>query len=109
MNNTILVGKVYQKPFKEELEGKSVVRLIVAVNRNFKNAEGEYETDYINTILWNAIADTAVEYLEKGDTIGIKGRLQSEVMEDKEGYKKFETYLVAEKITFLSTKKPEEK
>ena len=81
-----------------------VATLILAVQRSSKNSEGIYETDFIKCTLWNAIADRTAEYCKKGDIVGIKGRLQVSNYEDKEGKKQYSTEVIAEKVTFLSSK-----
>jgi single-strand DNA-binding protein len=97
LNQTVLVGRLTSEVELKELEsGKKVANITLAVPRSFKNEQGEYETDFINCVLWEGIADNVVEYCRKGDLLGIKGRLQSN--EDK-------LELIAEKVTFLSTNK----
>lgn len=96
LNQTVLVGRIANDFEKGENE-KVVVTL--AVPRSYKNAEGEYETDFIPCVLWKGIATNTLEYCRKGDLIGIKGRIQSN--ENK-------IEIVAEKVTFLSSKKTEQ-
>ncbi len=111
LNNVILVGRLTENPAIVEIEpNKKVTTVILAVNRNFKNAEGIYETDFIRCILWNNIAATTTEYCRIGDVIGVKGRLQSNKYEDENGKTHYITDVIAERVTFLSTnKKNEEK
>ena len=104
MNQVILVGRLTRNPEKVELEdGKSVMTMPLAVSRSFKNIDGEYETDFINCILWNQIAETTAEYCKIGDVIALKGILQTRSYEDKDNNKKYTMEVVAEKVTFLST------
>ena len=84
LNNVILVGRLTTAPEIIEIEkSKKVTSVILAVNRNFKNAEGLYDTDFIRCILWNNIASTTTEYCQVGDVIGVTGRLQSSKYEDE--------------------------
>ena len=109
LNQTIIVGRLVKDPeLKVTDTGKKVTKITLAVPRAFKNANGEYDTDFIDCVLWNTVAETTSEYCKQGDLIGIKGRVQSRMIEDKDGnnYKKIE--IVAEKVTFLSSKKEEE-
>lgn len=105
LNQVIIVGRLVEKPIVEENEnGRKVSEITLAVTRSFKNAEGIYETDFIKCILWNGIAENTVEYCEKGDIVGVKGKLQC--------LSGNELQVVAEKVSFLSsckTKKGEEK
>lgn len=105
LNSLILVGRLTKDiEVKETESGKKVGTLSLAIPRSFKNMEGVYETDFINCTLWEEKAKVTSEYCKKGDIVGIKGRLQSNIYktEDKTNY-----YLevIAEKITFLSSKK----
>ena len=82
--------------------------ITLAIPRSFKNADGEYDTDFIDCVLWEAVAENTSGYCKQGDIVGVKGRVQSRMVEDEDGnnYKKME--VVAEKITFLSSKKEED-
>jgi len=92
LNQIVVVGRLTETP--EVKEGKAVITL--AVPRSFKNAEGEYDTDFIPFVLMGAVATNTCSYCKKGDIVGVKGRIQS-----NEG--KLE--MVADKVTFLATKK----
>ena len=101
LNQVVIVGRLVAKPIVEENEnGRKVSKITLAVPRSYKNAEGIYDTDFIKCILWNVIAENTVEYCNKGDIIGVKGRLQC--------LSGNELQVVAEKITFLSTNKTKE-
>lgn len=109
MNNVVLVGRLTENPEISEKEtGKKVTAVNVAVSRNYKNSEGIYETDFIRCILWDGIATSACEYCKVGDVIGIKGRLQSSEYDDENGKRHFVTEVIAERVTFLSSKSKEE-
>ena len=76
LNQVIIVGRLVEKPIVEENENeKKVCNITLAVQRSYKNAEGVYETDFIKCTLWNGIAENTAEYCEKGDLVGVKGRL----------------------------------
>ena len=70
--------------------------------------DGTYDTDFIRCTLWNVIAENTCEYCKKGDIVGVKGRLQTSSYEDKDGSKKYSIDVIAEKVTFLSSKKVDE-
>lgn len=104
LNQVILVGRLVQDPEIKELEnGSRLCYINLAVPRSWKNADGIYETDFINCIVWNNIADNVKEYCKKGDLLGIKGRVQTKQEEDKNIIE-----IVAEKVTFLSSRKETE-
>lgn len=93
INMFTIIGRLKDKP-KIELKGKMDIELIVP--RSFKNINGEYDNDIIKVRLWNPISTTTQEYCERGDLMGVKGRIQ---INDNE------MVLIAEKVTFLSNKK----
>ena len=108
LNQTVIVGRIAKDPELRETEnGKKVTNVTLAVPRSFKNANGEYETDFISCVLWKGIAESTVEYCKKGDLVGVKGRIQTRVYE-KDEEKKYSTEIVAEKITFLSSNRSKE-
>ena len=74
LNQTIVVGRLVSDPAVRELEdGKKVSNITLAVPRSYKNGDGEYETDFIDCELWNAVANNTAEYCKKGDVIGVSG------------------------------------
>jgi single-strand DNA-binding protein len=93
---------------RETDNGRKVTNITLAVPRSYKNSKGEYETDFIDCILWTGIAETTSEYCKKGDLIGIKGRVQTRNIELDDDKKKHITEVVAEKVTFLSPKNKED-
>lgn len=109
LNQVVLVGRLTDDiEISKTEDGKSSATITLAVQRAFKNNEGVYETDFIRCRLWNAIATNTSEYCHKGDIVGIKGRIQVNNFEDKEtNERKFITDVIAEKVTFLSSKKME--
>ena len=108
VNETVLVGRITQDPKVTELDnGKKVCNITVAVPRSYKNENGEYDTDFIPCVLWKGVAENASEYCHKGDLLGVKGRLQSRIIE-KEEEKKSVMEFIAEKVTYLSSKKADE-
>lgn len=91
LNQVIIVGRL-----TSEVEDNKIT---LAVQRIFKNEEGIYETDFIPVIVQGGIESNMKEYCHKGDIVGIKGR--TETREDK-------VVIIAEKVTFLSSKKKDE-
>ena len=85
-------------------KGSKRTFIVVAVPRSFKNSEGKYDTDFIKCILWNMVAEHTCEYCKKGDIVGIKGRIQTSTYE-KDNEIKYDTEIIAERITFLSDNK----
>ncbi len=103
LNQAVIVGRLVKEPELRETEsGKKITSITLAVPRSYKNSNGEYETDFINCVLWSGIAENTVEYCSKGDILGVKGRIQTRTYE-KDDTKKYLTEVIAEKVTFLSS------
>jgi len=106
LNQTVLVGRLTSDlELKETENGAQVANITVAVPRSYKNENGEYDTDFIDCVLWNSIASNTSQYCKKGDIVGVKGRIQTGNYVDYDGNKRKVTEIIAEKITFLSSKK----
>ena len=107
LNQTVIFGRIVRDLEVHETEkGNNVAQLTLAVPRSFKNMDGEYETDYIPCVLWRGVAENTAEYCKKGDLVGIKGRIQTSQYEQDDEVK-YVTEVVAEKVTFLSSKRTE--
>lgn len=101
INKIVLVGRLVSDPQINETEnGTKKCNITLAVPRSYKNSEGIYETDFIPVKLYEGIAENTAEYCKKGDLIGIKGRTQTKQEEDKNIIE-----IVAERVTFLSSRK----
>lgn len=102
LNQVVLVGRLTKEPEVNKTEGnKHYSHVTLAVPRSFKNINGEYDTDFIDCVLWDGVAKSTSEYCHKGDIVGVKGRIQSEVKE-LDGTKKYYMNIIAERVTFLS-------
>ena len=102
LNQVILVGRLTSdiKVVKDDNGAKYAV-ITLAIPRSFKNAEGEYDTDFISTIAYDNIATNTAEYISKGDIVGVKGRTAKSSQDS-------ELQIIAEKVTFLSKSTSEE-
>lgn len=109
LNQTVLVGRLVKDPeLRETDNGNKVTNITLAVPRNYKNINGEYDTDFIPCVLWKGIAENTAEYVKKGDLIGVKGHLQTRNIELDENLKRQAVEIIAEKVTFLSSKRADE-
>lgn len=104
LNQIVCVGRLVNDVERIEENGKEMARITLAIPRSYKNEDGVYETDFVDFTLWNAIMSSNIEYMHKGDLIGIKGRIQTYNYETEDGTKHKKTELVAERLTFLSCK-----
>ena len=96
MNNFVIVGRITDLGNIKEGRNGKYCRVQLAITRPFKNANGEYETDFITATLRKELAERIHEYCIKGDLIGIKGTFESTPSK--------KTILVASRLTFLATK-----
>ena len=104
LNQTVLVGCIADDIIINKIDNKEVCKLCLAVPRPYKNINGEYDTDFLDCILWHPIAKNVIDYCKTGDLVGIKGRLESN-LKDVNGVKVKTIELIAERVTFLSSKK----
>lgn len=111
LNQVGLVGRLTSDPEINEVEnGRKVTTITLAVQRSYKNIDGIYDTDFIHCTLWNGIAENTTRYCKKGDIVGVKGRLQTTIIEEEEdGTKENKLEVIAEKVTFLSSRKEEDR
>lgn len=105
MNNVSLVGRL-TKDVELKYTGSqtAVATGTLAVNRQFKSANGEKETDFINIVAWRKIAEILSNYASKGSQIGITGRIQTRNYEGNDGKRVYVTEVVAETVMLLDGK-----
>ena len=105
LNQFVGVGRLVAEPsVKETEDGKQVSNITIAVPRSYKNENGEYDTDFVKCTMWSGVAENTSEYCKQGDLIGIKGRIQTRVIE-KDNSKQTIQEVIAEKVTFLAKSK----
>lgn len=108
MNKVILVGNLTRDPESSQTSsGVSVCKFSMAVNRNYTNANGERDTDYINILTWRGLADNCAKYCTKGMKVGICGQIQTRSYDDKDGNKRYITEVIADEVEFISYPKTE--
>jgi single-strand DNA-binding protein len=105
INQVVLVGRLTKDPeLRFTPEGRAVSNVILAVNRNYRNGEGEFDADFVQCTVWRKMAENLVQYCKKGSLIGITGRLQTRNYENQEGKKVYVTEVVAEGLKFVGPK-----
>nr|DAR85309.1 MAG TPA: Single strand binding protein [Caudoviricetes sp.] len=103
MNRITLIGRLTRSPeLLVTSSGVSVARMTVAVDRRYKDANGDKQTDFINVVAWRTLADTCCRYLSKGKLVAVEGSLQIRSYEDKDGNKRTVAEVVANNVEFLS-------
>lgn len=105
MNKAILVGRLTRDPeLKSTANGTNVCSFSVAVNRRYKNAEGNYDADFINCTAWRQTAEFVSKYFTKGRMIGVVGSIQTRNYDDKDGKKVYVTEVAADEVHFVESK-----
>ena len=108
LNQIVLVGRLTRDITVNKSDKGKVATISLAIPRSFKNSDGNYDTDFIDCVAFDMIAENTAEYCAKGDIVGVKGRIQSRSMELEEGKKENRLEIICEKVTFLSSKSKEE-
>ena len=105
MNKVILIGNLTKDPeISTTTNGVSVCRFALAVTRRYTNSSGEREADFINIVVWRALAETCHTFLRKGSKAAVTGALQSRAYDAPDGSKRYVTEVVADEVEFISTK-----
>ena len=107
MNKCTLVGRLTRDPEIRYSQGENATataRFSVAVNRRFKNAEGNYDADFINCVAFGKSAEFVEKYFKKGMAIGLTGRIQTGSYTNKDGQKVYTTDVVVEETEFVESK-----
>ena len=106
MNEVWLIGRLTKEPEENQTPGgKTVAKMTLAVDRDYKNADGEREADFIEIIAWEKLAESCIKHLGKGRLISVKGRLQIRSYDDSQGIRRKAAEIVAERINFLDRAK----
>ena len=105
MNRVTLVGRLTAKP-ELRYTGSNLpyARFTVAVNRNFRNNDGQTEADFISVIVWRKQAENVCNFLDKGRLVSVDGRLQTGSYTDKDGNRRYTTDVVADSVQFLESR-----
>lgn len=102
MNKAILIGRLTKDPdLKQTPNGTTVCRFDIAVSRNFKNADGEYDSDFFPVITWRQQAEFVARYFHKGDPIVVEGSLQTRSYTATNGDKRYVTEIMAQSVEFV--------
>ena len=105
INNVVLVGRTTKDPeLRYTPSNIAVATFSLAVNRNFKDANGERETDFINCVIWRQQAENLANWAKKGALIGITGCIQTRSYENQQGQRVYVTEVVAENFQMLESR-----
>ncbi len=106
VNKVILIGRLGRDPeLRYTQGGQAVANFTLATNERFANKSGEQQerTEWHRIVAWGKTGELCAQYLSKGRSVYIEGRLQTRDWEDKEGQKRSTTEIVAQNVTFLDS------
>lgn len=106
MNKILIIGRLAKEPLmKYTAEGKSLVRVNLAVQRPYKNKEGRNDADFIPCAFWNRMGETVANYCQKGSLIGVTGHLTVRNYTNEKGTRVYVTEVVVDGVSLLEKKR----
>ena len=109
MNIIILMGRLTSDPIlRYTPSNKACARFNIAINRNYKNENGEKITDFLSVVAWGNQAENINTYFKKGSRIALTGRLQNNNYTKEDGSKVYSTDVVIEHFSFVDYKKSDD-
>ena len=103
MNKVYLIGNLTRDPeMRSTSAGVSVCNFSIAVNRRFRNQNGQQETDFFNIVAWRQLGELCGKYLMKGKKVAVSGSIQTRTYEAQDGSKRNAFDIVADEVEFLS-------
>ena len=111
LNKVILIGSLVKKPELRVSEGGvNYIKATLAVQSEFKNKDGDYDTEFLEFTAFGKLAENTAKYCDKGSLLNIVGSLNNNVYKDKNGVNHYQLSIIANKVSFLSRSvKKEEK
>ncbi len=105
LNQVIIAGRMVADPeLKKTQSNVSVCSFRVAVQREFKDANGQYPADFLNVTAWRQSAELVAQYFRKGSSIAVVGSIQTREYTDQQGNKRYATEIIADKVRFVDSK-----
>lgn len=107
MNKVVIIGRLTRDPETRYSAGENATataRFSVAVNRRFKNAEGNYDADFIGCVAFGKTAEFIEKNFSKGKQIGVVGRIQTGSYTNKDGVRVYTTDVIVEETYFIGSK-----
>ena len=105
LNRVVLIGRLTKDPeLRYTPNGVAVTSFTLAVDRNYKNAQGERDTDFIPCVVYRQLAELCANYLSKGKLAAIEGRIQVRSFEGQDGQRRWVTEVIGDNVRFLSPK-----
>lgn len=109
VNNVVLIGRLTRElEVRTATTGREVCNFTVAVNRNFKNAQGEYDADFVSCVAFGQTAKFMGQYLQKGNLISVTGRIQTRNYDNDQGQRVYVTEVVVDNVSGLESRRSEQ-
>ena len=110
MNHVALIGRLTKDPeLKYTTSGAAVASGTIAVNRDFTNANGERESDFINFVIWRKAAENIVNMTAKGSQVGLEASWQTRSYENQQGQRVYVSELIVSNFTLVETREQTER
>ena len=104
MNKVVLVGRLTRDPeVRVFSNGNPVANFTLAINRNFKNKDGNIDADFIPVAVYGRQADVIQKYVTKGSQLGVDGRIQVRSYDAQDGTKRYTTDVAVESFEFIGS------
>lgn len=108
LNRIQLIGRLTRDPeLRYVSNGHPMAQFTLAVDRDFKNAAGDREADFIKCVAWRKLAEQVGQYCARGRLVAVEGRLQSRAYEASDGGRRRVTEVVGDRVWFLDSRRPE--
>ena len=102
MNKVILIGRLARDPeMRTTPSGVATTSFTIAVQRNYANAQGDREADFISCVAWRKQAENIAKYCSKGSQVAVEGRIQIRNYDAQDGTKRYVTEVIADNVSFL--------
>ncbi len=104
MNKVELIGRLTKEPeIKLTSNQTQFCNFTIAVDRRFKDANGQRQADFINCVAWKQTAVFIQKYFHKGNKIGLVGSIQTRSFDDQNGQKRFVTEVIVDEVEFVES------
>lgn len=104
INRAVLTGRITKDPeLRYTQNGTAVVQFTLAVDRQFRNQDGEREADFINCVIWRKSAENFANFTHKGSKIGVDGRIQTRSYENQQGNRVYVTEVIVDSFALLDS------
>ena len=106
LNRVVLIGRPTRDPeLRYTPDGTPVAKFTLAVNRPYKDKQGNNLADFVNIVAWRRLGELCAQYLSKGQLAAVEGRLEIRTYDDKQGIRHWIAEVIADNVRFLESGK----